>query len=94
MIKRTLRHTLVTLVLAAAVVGGMLVAYNQVEAQNMQSYVETIEIDLEQQTGPPAAATPIDADTDQTQFMYLIGLATLGVVSIAGVTRDVRRDRA
>ena len=93
---RTIRHTVVTFVLAVLVVGGMLMAYNQAQAQDMRSYVETIEIDLEQETVQPAATQAANADTgsDQTQFMYLIGLAALGLVAIVGVTRDVRRDHA
>lgn len=54
--------------------------------------IETIEIDLEQ-TPVTAQAEP-ETDPDQTQFMYLVGLASLGLLGIAGVVRDVRKDRA
>ncbi|MFO0704424.1 MAG: hypothetical protein U0517_00385 [Candidatus Andersenbacteria bacterium] len=57
--------------------------------------VETIEIDLEQQA-PDSAGQLAEKthDANQTQFMYLIGLASVGLLGIAGVVRDVHKDRA
>jgi|GEM_PF-4344262 len=76
-----------TLLVLAVVLSGMAFAYRVNAAP-----VETIEIDLEQT--PVTAEVQPETDPDQSQYMYLVGLASIGLLGIAGVVRDVRKDRA
>ncbi len=81
-----------TLLVLAFVVFGALTLVKTVNA----APVQTIEIDLGQQAQTDSAQQLAQKthDANQTQFMYLIGLASVGLLGIGAVVKDVHKSRA
>ncbi|MFH0830942.1 MAG: hypothetical protein V1895_02700 [Parcubacteria group bacterium] len=91
-------HLIASAVLALLAVGSISLANHVAEAKDFasQSQVETIEVDFEKQTEPPSgqSETTLSEQTSAspTQFLYLVGLAAIGLIGIVGIVRDLRRD--